>query len=205
MVTWFQRGASGCARLFELLDAEPEIEEKEGADPHERLRGEIALRDVVVRHDGSPTAALDGVSFDVEAGETVAILGRVGSGKSTLVNLLARLYPVPTGTLFVGGVDITEIPVAQLRRSIGYVPPEAFLFSRSLRQNILFGTPAASDEPAERALDVPAHLEKAHPLANLAVLGQVAAGLPHQPDRWAIDSFSAAAPQQSLGRIEIGD
>ena len=81
--------------------------------------------------------ALHDVNLRIPRGSRVALVGPVGSGKSTLVNLLTRLYPAPEGTIFIGGRDLTTIPVGQLRRSIGYVPQEAFLFSRSVRDNVL--------------------------------------------------------------------
>jgi len=94
----------------------------------------------------------------VDRGSRVALVGPVGSGKSTLVNLLARIYPAPSGTIFLGGTDINDIPVERLRRSIGYVPQEAFLFSRTLRENIALGRPGATDEEISRAVGL-SHLE----------------------------------------------
>jgi ATP-binding cassette subfamily B protein len=89
----------------------------------------------------------------------VAFVGPVGSGKSTLAALLTRVYPVPRGKIFIGGNDVNDIPVSRLRRSIGYVPQESFLFSRSLRDNIVLGWPEAPTESIERAMEV-SHLAR---------------------------------------------
>jgi ATP-binding cassette subfamily B protein len=104
----------------------------------------------------APTGSrsLHDVTLTIPKGSRVALAGPVGSGKSTLVNLLARVYPVPRGTIFVGGIDVNDIPIARLRRSIGYVPQEAFLFSKSLRDNVAFGRPEASDDEVARAIQL---------------------------------------------------
>ena len=96
--------------------------------------------------------SLRDVSLNIPRGSRVALVGPVGSGKSTLVNLLARVYPVPRGTISIGGTDINDIPVARLRRSLGYVPQEAFLFSRSIRENVAFRDPDADDAEVARAI-----------------------------------------------------
>jgi ATP-binding cassette subfamily B multidrug efflux pump len=94
------------------------------------------------------------INLTIEPGSRVGLVGPVGSGKSTLVNLLARVYPVPEGTIFLDGVDITTLPVASLRKNIGFVPQEAFLFSRTLRENIAFGQPESSDAQILKALQI---------------------------------------------------
>jgi len=142
-------------------DVPAPIEETEPAESRP-VDGDIEIRGLTFAYgNGTPGSgpvpavpALHDVNLTIRQGSRIALVGPVGSGKSTLVNLLARLYPVPSGTLFIGGVDITDIPVARLRRSIGYVPQEAFLFSRSLRENILFGNPDVSDEQVARAIEV---------------------------------------------------
>jgi len=165
IINTFQRAAGAIERLDEVLTVQPDvpapIEETEPAESRP-VDGDIEIRGLTFAYgNGTPGSgpvpavpALHDVNLTIRQGSRIALVGPVGSGKSTLVNLLARLYPVPSGTLFIGGVDITDIPVARLRRSIGYVPQEAFLFSRSLRENILFGNPDVSDEQVARAIEV---------------------------------------------------
>lgn len=149
-----QRGAASMARLNEVFDAVPRVTEPEepvGAWP---VRGEIELRGVRFSYggagDASPTV-LDGVSLIVPSGSRLGVVGPVGSGKSTLVRLLARLYPVPGGQIFLDGTDINRIPLSRLRSAIGFVPQESFLFSRTVRENIAYGKEGAAGEEVEAA------------------------------------------------------
>lgn len=149
-----QRGAASMARLNEVFDAVPRVTEPEepvGAWP---VRGEIELRGVRFSYggagDASPTV-LDGVSLIVPSGSRLGVVGPVGSGKSTLVRLLARLYPVPGGQIFLDGTDINRIPLSRLRSAIGFVPQESFLFSRTVRENIAYGKEGATSEEIEAA------------------------------------------------------
>jgi ATP-binding cassette subfamily B protein len=158
IINTIQRGAGAMRRIDEVLEREPDIlPEEEGAATGPSGGDGFAAGDIEIRgltfaypgvrgHPGGAPSALRGVDLTIPRGSRVALVGPVGSGKSTLVNLLARLYPVPPGTIRVGGVDINDIPLHRLRRGIGFVPQEAFLFSRSLRENIALGHPAASDE-----------------------------------------------------------
>jgi ATP-binding cassette subfamily B protein len=97
---------------------------------------------------------LKNLNLQIPAGKTVAIVGATGSGKSTLVGLIPRLYDAPEGTLLVDGVPIREIPLQTLRQHIGFVPQETFLFSESIRENVKFGVPAATDSQVERAAEI---------------------------------------------------
>src|SRR5207244_13620707 len=101
---------------------------------------EIEFRDLVFGYNGTPV--LNHVSARIEAGQTVALVGVTGSGKSTLINLLARLHDPPPGTVFVDGIDVREIPLGVLRGAIGFVPQEPFLFSDTLANNVAFGLEA---------------------------------------------------------------
>lgn len=149
-----QRGAASMARLNEVFDAVPRVTEPEepaGAWP---VRGEIELRGVRFSYGGAGDASppvLDGVSLIVPSGSRLGVVGPVGSGKSTLVRLLARLYPVPGGQIFLDGTDINRIPLSRLRSAIGFVPQESFLFSRTVRENIAYGKEGAAGEEVEVA------------------------------------------------------
>ena len=116
------------------------------------IQGAIEFRDLTFAYNGTPV--LRGISLRVPAGTTLAIVGEVGSGKSTLINLLGRLVEPPDGTVFIDGVDVKRIPLATLRRHIGYVPQETFLFSTSIRDNIAFARMDATNEAVTWAADV---------------------------------------------------
>ena len=111
------------------------------------IRGDIEFRDLVFTYNGTPV--LDHVSARIEAGQTVALVGLTGSGKSTLVNLLARLHDPPPGTVFVDGIDVRDLPFAVLRGAIGFVPQEPFLFSDTLADNVAFGLDAIEMQKLE--------------------------------------------------------
>jgi ATP-binding cassette subfamily B protein len=158
IVNVFQRGSGALRRLDEVLAAEPDIPPAGAEDPGpaEPVDGDIEIRGLTFFYGGdgerAPVPSLREVTLTIEKGSRVALVGPVGSGKSTLANLLARVYPAPRGTVFLGGTDINDIPVERLRRSVGYVPQEAFLFSRSLRENIALGRPDATDEEIRDAV-----------------------------------------------------
>jgi ATP-binding cassette subfamily B protein len=146
VVNIVQRGTASLARLNELLAQRPEIADSEQTDYSiSEVRGDIELRHVTVFHPGSETPALDDVSLYVPTGQTLAIVGPTGAGKSTLVSLIPRLLDPQRGSVLIDGVDVRRIPLVVLRRSIGVVPQETFLFSRSLRENIAFGSPEAEE------------------------------------------------------------
>jgi len=154
VVSLYQRGSVSTDRLNRIMDTPPEITTPPDAQCPEPIRGRIEIRGLNFRYfDGAPEV-LHEVDMTIDAGETVAIVGPTGSGKSTLVHLLARLYTVPNGSVFVDGFDVNRWPVADLRRTIGFVPQEPFLFSDTLAANIAFGfdAPQAVDaEQIERA------------------------------------------------------
>jgi len=144
-----QRGMASWKRMLEILETEPSI--RDHADPSNgvsgvvsgfsrTIRGAIEFRDLVFAF--GETVVLDHVSLRIDAGQTAAFVGLTGSGKSTLIALLARLHDPPPGTVFVDGVDVRELPLARLRGAIGFVPQEPFLFSDTLANNIAFGLDA---------------------------------------------------------------
>ncbi|HEY4745639.1 MAG TPA: ABC transporter ATP-binding protein [Desulfuromonadaceae bacterium] len=137
ILTMMQRGAASMSRLAMILGAEPAVADGEDAEPLGDVRQGIELRGLSFGY--GPAPVLDGLSCSIAAGERIGIAGEVGSGKSTLLKLLLRLLPVGPGQIFIDGRDINRISLASLRDLIGYVPQEAFLFSRSIRENIGYG------------------------------------------------------------------
>jgi ATP-binding cassette, subfamily B, multidrug efflux pump len=161
-----QRGMASWKRMSEILDAVPEIDDG-GVTPEGRsleIRGRIDIRDLVFTYPGADKPVLDHVSLTIEAGQTAAFVGATGSGKSTLISLLARLHDPPPGTVHVDGVDVKQIPLSRLRAAIGFVPQEPFLFSDTIAENVAFGVdlpddPAAVNERVRAAAAV-ARLDK---------------------------------------------
>jgi ATP-binding cassette, subfamily B, multidrug efflux pump len=136
-----QRGMASWKRMLDVLDAQPEIDDRE-VTPVGRamaVRGGIEIRHLTFAYAAEGPDVLSDVSLRIEAGETAAFIGATGSGKSTLIGLLARLHNPPLGTVFIDGVDVRQIPLATLRGAIGFVPQEPFLFSDTIAENIMFG------------------------------------------------------------------
>lgn len=141
VINIFERGSASMGRMNQIFQSRPEIRD-ESSSTLSTLEGHIQVKNLTFSYNGAPV--LKNVSFEIPAGQTLAIVGRTGSGKSTLVNLLCRLYQVPEAGIFIDGSDINNIPLATLRTHIGYVPQETFLFSETVQQNIAFGRPEAS-------------------------------------------------------------
>ncbi|HEY6531642.1 MAG TPA: ATP-binding cassette domain-containing protein, partial [Acidimicrobiales bacterium] len=138
-------------KITDLLDQPEDIELPEDPEPIGRLRGAVALRDVHFSYDTSPVEALAGVDLDIAPGETVALVGETGAGKSTLVKLLARFYDPTSGQVLIDGHDVRDIDLTELRHQLGIVPQEAFLFTGTIRDNIAYGRADASDTEVEAA------------------------------------------------------
>jgi ABC-type multidrug transport system fused ATPase/permease subunit len=145
-----QRAIASGNRLFEILDREPRIESRPDAPPLPAGPGRVSLQGVSLAYDGAGPA-LEGVDLDVEAGRTVALVGPTGSGKSSLVALLARLYDPTRGRVLVDGADLREVDVRSLRRQIAFVADESFLFSATVAENIAYAQPRATREAIELA------------------------------------------------------
>lgn len=145
------RAGAGSRRVFEVLDAEVEVRDREGATELTHIEGSVAFEGVGFRYAGQEGSVLQEVSFAVEPGETVAVLGTTGSGKSTIINLIPRFYDPTEGVVRVDGIDIREVTLKSLRAHIGIVLQEAVLFGGTLRENIAFGRPDASMEEIEAA------------------------------------------------------
>jgi ATP-binding cassette subfamily B protein len=159
-----QRGMASWKRMLEVLDTAPAITDAaaHAALGHvDQVAGAVEFRHLTFAYDGRPV--LRDVNVTIAPGETVALVGATGSGKSTLISLLARLHEPPPATVLIDGVDVREIPLAVLRRAVGFVPQEPFLFSDTIAENIAFGAPRAlADDP-----ETVAAVERAAAIARL--------------------------------------
>lgn len=139
-VNMFSQGAASIRRIQDIFESQPEIHDSEQTKAVDEISGEITFHHLTFIHRGHSEPTLSDITLHVPAGTTLAIIGRTGNGKSTLVNLLLHLYNTKPGMLFIDGKDINTIPLKTLRENIGYVPQDNFLFSDTLKSNIAFGT-----------------------------------------------------------------
>ena len=146
IISQMSQAAASANRIFEILDAPNEVTDKPGAIPLPPIRGEVVFDHVSFRYFGSSELVLDDVSFRAEPGQTVAILGATGNGKSSIINLIPRFYDVTSGRVLIDGYDVRDVTIESLRRQIGIVLQETNLFTGTIRDNIAFGRPDASDE-----------------------------------------------------------
>jgi len=153
LYTTYQQGMSALDKIFDLLDVEPDLVDSEGAIELGRLRGAIELRDVSFCYDAGDGAvwAIEDLSLQVPPGQTVALVGATGAGKSTIAKLVARFYDPTRGAVLVDGHDLRDVRQDSLRRQLGIVPQEGFLFSGTIGENIGFGRPDATDEEIRAA------------------------------------------------------
>jgi ATP-binding cassette, subfamily B, multidrug efflux pump len=150
VINLFQRGTASLARLNEIMQEQPEITDESGALDLE-IEGEIEFCGLTFSYDGKPV--LHNLNLRVPAGSSLAIVGPTGSGKTTLVSLIPRIYDADPGTVLIDGRPIREYSIASLRRDIGFVPQETFLFSERIRENIAFGVKSASDREIREAAE----------------------------------------------------
>ncbi|TCK74088.1 ABC transporter ATP-binding protein [Acidipila rosea] len=173
VVNLFERGTASVTRINELLTDKPAIDDRDATvSPDTALRGEIEFRDLHFSYpvvadptasgpaaSGDPAEVLHGISLRIPAGTSLALVGPTGAGKSSLVSLIPRLYDAPPGSLLIDGRPVRDYPLATLRSNIGFVPQETFLFSESIRGNIAFGVPHATDEEIFAAAEA-AHIRR---------------------------------------------
>lgn len=152
VVNLMQRGSASLQRINDILHEQPEIAAPPDPVSLGAVRGEIEFREVTVDYGSGP--ALNGIDLRIPAGTTLAVVGHTGSGKSTLVNLLPRLFDPTAGAVLLDGIDLRRLDPAELRRQIGFVPQETFLFSATIAGNIAFGVEGATPEQIRRAAEM---------------------------------------------------
>lgn len=145
VINLVQRGSASLGRILQILESVAEIDDRHPTVQGMVLTGNVSFRELTFSYQGKAEPALSNVTFEVAAGQTIAVVGRTGSGKSTLLSLLPRLIDPPDGRLFLDGIDVKDLPLATLRSAIAVVPQETFLFSTTLAENIRLGRPQASD------------------------------------------------------------
>ena len=147
----FQQGSVSMERINVILDTPPEIIDDENTLPIEKINGDISLKNLSFAYNEDSEPVLKNINLDIKAGSILAVVGRTGSGKSTLMNLLTRNYDPEPGMIFVDEIDIRHIPLRILRQNVGYIPQETFLFSDTIENNISFGMISAGEEQVQKA------------------------------------------------------
>ena len=151
LIDMTSRGKASLNRIGELLDAKPNVKDAPGVKELSGVQGNIAFRNLTFRYPDGEQDVLKNVSFTIDAGQRVGIVGKTGAGKTTLVDLLLRVYNVPDGTVFIDGEDVNKISIASVRSACAYVPQDNFLFSDTIGNNIAFGVDEPSAEEIEKA------------------------------------------------------
>ena len=141
LIDMTSRSKASLKRISELLDAQPDVIDREGVSQLENVRGGIEFRDLTFRYPDGDYDALEHVSFTIEPGENVGLVGKTGAGKTTLVDLILRTYNVPDGSIFIDGQDVNSVSIRSVREACAYVPQDNFLFSDTIANNIAFGEP----------------------------------------------------------------
>ncbi|MBI2883683.1 MAG: ABC transporter ATP-binding protein [Candidatus Methylomirabilis oxyfera] len=155
VINLYQRGSAALVRLLEILDTPVAAGyQVPGTARVSKVCGEIELRNLSFRYTPDAPLTLQGITLTIPAGTWCGIVGETGSGKTTLVSLLPRLYEPPPGTIFIDGIELCELPLQTLKQAIGFVSQDIFLFSETIRDNILFGNGGATSEDLETAADL---------------------------------------------------
>ncbi len=161
LIDMTSRGNASLKRIGELLDAVQTVRDRETVTELENVRGDIEFRNLTFRYPDGEYDALENVSFTIRAGENVGVVGKTGSGKTTLVDLILRTYNVPDGTVFIDGQDVNDVSIRSVRSACAYVPQDNFLFSDTIENNIAFGVPGFSRDTiveAARLADVDSNI-----------------------------------------------
>lgn len=151
LIDMTSRGKASLKRISELLDAKQDVADKPGVQPLTNVQGDIEFRHLNFRYPDGEFDALRDVSFTIHAGENVGLVGKTGSGKTTLVDLILRTYNVPDGTIFIDGHDVNTVPIRDVRAASAYVPQDNFLFSDTITRNIAFSQDEISEEAVQEA------------------------------------------------------
>lgn len=154
LIDMASRGNASLKRISELLDAKQNVKDREDVKPLKNIQGNIEFRDLCFRYPDGEFEALEHISFKINAGENVGLIGKTGSGKSTLVDLILRTYNVPDGTLFIDGHDVNDVAIHDVRAGCAYVPQDNFLFSDTIENNIAFGVKKESKMNVVRAAEL---------------------------------------------------
>ena len=163
LIDMTSRGKASLARIGQLLEAEVNVKDREDVASLPHIRGDIEFRDLTFRYPDGEFDCLKNISFTIKAGENVGLVGKTGSGKTTLVDLILRTYNVPDGTLFIDGHDVNTVAIRDLREGCAYVPQDNFLFSDTIENNIAFGVQSsttAAVTQAARLADVHSNIKE---------------------------------------------
>jgi ATP-binding cassette, subfamily B, bacterial len=220
LYTTYQAGMAALDKIFELLDEEPDLVDAPDAVDLPRLRGEIVLDDVTFGYGAGTANALTDISLKVPPGQTVALVGTTGAGKSTLAKLVARFYDPTSGRILVDGNDLRDVTASSLRSQMGIVPQEAFLFSGTIGENIAFGRPDATAEEVaaaahavgadefiarfEKGYDTPVGERGVQLSAGQRQLVAFARALVADPRILVLDEATSNVDVHTEGRIEAG-
>ncbi len=150
----YQEGTASLNRIFEVVDMKKKIKEKENAIEMPKINGNISFENVTFAYSADAPPVLKNINLDIPSGETVAFLGTTGSGKSTIVSLVPRFYDPNEGTVKIDGIDIRDVQVDSLRKQIAIVQQEAFLFAKTIKENIAFGKPDATEDEIRRVSEI---------------------------------------------------